>query len=525
MEHWKRLSAGPPDRSFLTEILDGLAVALDCERIHLFRLRERGGFHVLIARSRDLVNIPRASERISHHAVRRMAGRGTSIFVPDARQDRRFRTEESAGGKRTAVSILAIPIFLEGGLYGGVYADHRFQALEDLSATPAAGAWMALLSAALYLRLESLAARRLRRELEAARVSLPRDASRPTGKTKAAAPEPDESTEEVEDLHGFISANPDIRDLFDSIRNLGASDLPILIQGETGTGKGLLARAIHESSTRRDHPFVTLHAATVPEALFESELLGHVRGAFTGAEANYDGVFVRADRGTLLLDEIGETTLEVQKKLLRVLEDGLVRALGAKEPVQVDVRLISTTSRNLEKLVRQGRFRRDLFYRLKGVDLLVPPLRDRREDVLPLALGFLEKHARAAGKKPPELTAGARGRLLRHSWPGNAREVENEMRKLVALGADPIEPRHLSPTLARQGRSGEGDWPSQGSSAWRLDETVELAEREAIVGALKASRGNKSRAAKHLGITRKSLYRRMAKYGIGGEETDAGEAG
>ena len=249
-----------------------------------------------------------------------------------------------------------------------------------------------------------------------------------------------------------------------------------------------------------------------------------MRGAFTGAETSYDGVFVRADRGTLLLDEVGETSLEVQKKLLRVLEDGLVRALGAKEPVQVDVRLISTTSRDLEKLVRQGRFRGDLYYRLKGVDLLVPPLRDRKEDVLPLALRFLEKHARAAGRKLPELTVAARGKLLRHPWPGNVREVENEMRKLVALGADPIEPRHLSPTLARRGRS-EGDWQPSGSSAWRLDETVELAEREAILGALKSARGNKSRAAKHLGITRKSLYRRMAKYGIRGEEADVGAAG
>src|SRR5688572_28334261 len=269
VEHWKRLSAGPPDRSFLTEILDGLAAVLDCERIHLFRLRERGGFHVLIARSRDLVNIPRPSERISHHAVRRMAGKGAPVFVPDARQDRRFRTEVSAGGKRAAISILAIPIFLEGGLYGGVYADHRFQTLEDLSGTPAAAAWMALLSAALYVRLESLAARRLRREIAVARVPHWEPSHAP-GRPTTAAPEPGELTEEVEDLHGFISANPDIRDLFDTIRNLGPSDLPILIHGETGTGKGLLARAIHESSPRSEHPFVTLHAATVPEALFES---------------------------------------------------------------------------------------------------------------------------------------------------------------------------------------------------------------------------------------------------------------
>jgi transcriptional regulator with PAS, ATPase and Fis domain len=205
---------------------------------------------------------------------------------------------------------------------------------------------------------------------------------------------------------------------------------------------------------------------------------------------------------------------DLQKKLLRVLEDGRVRPVGAKTPVQVDVRLVCSTSRDLEKLVRQGKFRRDLYYRLKGAVLEIPPLRERREDVLPLAIQFLQSHARKENCPPPVLAESAHAAFLKHSWPGNTRELENEMRRLVALGHATIRAEDLYAGLGRQGKR---RLEPSGLGGLTLQDAVAQAEREAILNALRLSRGNKSKTAQALGVTRKALYRRMSKYGISGE--------
>jgi DNA-binding NtrC family response regulator len=504
----QRLSEGAPDREFLGEVLDALAVALDCERVFLFRLRPAGGFHVLAARTRDGETLIRPTERMSHHAVRKMARTGAVLFVPDARQDRRYRPVEAQDGRRMAMSILAIPLRWEGEVRGGIYADHRFRPLRPPARDDGTvNGLVAIVLVALRLRETARAARRWKRSGEGGRTVPPeRPGRRLAGLPPAVAPSLDAARREVEEFHALISANPDFRDIFDTLRNLAPSDLPVLLQGETGTGKGLLARALHASSIRRDRPFVPLHAAAVPDTLIESELLGHVKGAFTGADADHEGIFVRADGGTLFLDEVADMSPEFQKKLLRVLEDGRVRALGRKEVVQVDVRLVASTSRDLERLVRQGRFRRDLYFRLKGVVLDVPPLRERREDILPLADLLLARHAAAMARPVPALAEGARARLLRHLWPGNVRELENEMRRLVALGVEDVGTDDLAPGIAGAARHAGG--------GLSLEEAVEAAERDAVVTALRLARGNKSLAARHLGVTRKSLYRRMAKYGI-----------
>jgi DNA-binding NtrC family response regulator len=282
------------------------------------------------------------------------------------------------------------------------------------------------------------------------------------------------------------------------------------VYGETGTGKGLLARAVHLASGRRDQQFLVVSCGALPETLVESELLGHVRGAFTGADLAREGLFVQADGGTLFLDEVGDLTVDMQKKLLRVLEEGEVRPLGAKSARRVDVRLICSAGEDLENLVRLGRFRRDLYFRLKGIVLHLAPLRERREDVLPLAEHFLELHTKETGKRRPELSREVKVRLLGHGWPGNVRELENEMRRVVALGKEPLGPGDL--------KLG----PEKGSMALALadggrtslDEVVHFAERQAVLAALQRTAGNKSQAASELGITRKALYRRLAKYGI-----------
>jgi transcriptional regulator with GAF, ATPase, and Fis domain len=522
----QQLAGRGPVREVLTEIADTLARALGCERIFLFQMRKRGGFHVIVARTHDREDISRPSERVSHQAVRKMVSTDDTLFVADARQDRRYRPEEALQSKKMATSILVIPLRWGGEIQGGIYVDHRFHALTRPSEDDEALEGFVLLAAlALQLRAWSRVGKRATRDRGALAASA-------AGAIDAAGEEPPTSVVEElllrggagkpERFQGLISANPDLRDTFDLIRSLSRSDLPVLVQGETGTGKGLLARAVHDVSTRREKPFVVLHCGAMPRDLIESELLGHVKGAFTGAEADHDGLLLFADGGTLFLDDVADMSFEVQKKLLRVLEDGLVRPVGGKFPRQVDVRIICSASRSVHKLTRQGRFRRDLYFRLKGVVLDIPSLCDRREDILLLAAHFLEHYARRDGRDPAELRNSARLKLLHYNWPGNVRELENEMRRVVALGRETIGGEHLSISLRsrRTGPESSGSSPREPEAT--LQVAVEAAEREAVLNALQASRWNKSRASVQLGITRKSLYRRMAKYGISEDSGDAG---
>lgn len=514
----QQLAGGGPVREVLTEITDTLARALGCERIFLFQMRKRGGFHVVVARSHDREDISRPSERVSHHAVRKMVSTDGTFFVADARKDRRYRPEEVRQSKKMATSILVLPLRWEGEIQGGIYADHRFQMLTCPSEDDDTLEGLVLLAAlALQLRARSRVGKRATRDTGALGATV-------VGATEAPGDEPQPSVVDEllmrggagkpERFQGLISTNPDLRDTFDLIRNLSRSDLPVLVQGETGTGKGLLARAVHDVSTRREKPFVILHCGTIPRELIESELLGHVKGAFTGAETDHDGLLLFADGGTLFLDGVADMSFEVQKKLLRVLEDGLVRPIGGKLPRRVDVRIVCSTSRSLDKLTRQGRFRRDLYFRLKGVVLEIPRLCDRREDILLLASEFLEDYARKDGSDPPELTDSARLKLLHYPWPGNVRELENEMRRLIVLKRGRVGVEHLSISLRSRRRGPEASGSSSHEPEATLREAVEAAEREAVLNALRASRWNKSRASVQLGITRKSLYRRMAKYGI-----------
>ncbi len=246
--------------------------------------------------------------------------------------------------------------------------------------------------------------------------------------------------------HEIIGDSPAMLAVLALLDRIADSSLPVLIQGESGTGKELIARAIHQNSARKGRPFVTENCAAIPETLQESELFGYKRGAFTGADRERKGLFQVADGGTLFLDEVGDMSLAMQKKLLRALQDGEIRPVGGTKTIHVDVRVVSASNRFLPSLVARKEFREDLYYRLNGVTLLLPPLRDRADDVPALATHFLVRVSGEMKREPPRLSSSARDALVAYSWPGNIRELENEVRRCLALlgPADVIEVEHLS---------------------------------------------------------------------------------
>ena len=308
-----------------------------------------------------------------------------------------------------------------------------------------------------------------------------------------------------------IGASPAMRRLFGLMDQIVDSDASVLITGETGTGKEVIARALHLRGARRQAPFVAINCAAVPEALLESELFGHVRGAFTGAASDRKGLFVVAHRGTVFLDEIGEMPLAMQAKLLRVLQERKVRPVGSDREVPFDVRLVCATNRDLESDVDEGRFRRDLFFRIDVVRLPLPPLRSRGGDILLLAQHFLDRYATAAGKRVRGISAPAAERLLAYAWPGNVRELENAMERAVAVTTfEEIVVEDL-PERIRSYKASHvivaSDDPTELAS-------MEQVERRYIERVLDAVGGNKTQAAIILGFDRKTLYNKLERMGL-----------
>lgn len=310
-------------------------------------------------------------------------------------------------------------------------------------------------------------------------------------------------------FEGIIGKSGAMQRIVQTARLVAPSDRPVLIMGESGTGKELIARAIHNNSRRRKQRLVALNCAGLSESILEDELFGHVKGAFTGAQSDREGRFEHADGGTLFMDEIGDMPAAMQAKLLRVLENGEVVRLGSNEPIEVDVRLISATNRNLEQMVADRTFREDLYYRIKGVTITIPPLRDRREDIPLLIYYFLKQAAEEYGKPIEGLEPEVQQALISYGWPGNVRQLKNVIENMVVLAAGDTVGVDLLPAEIKPRHADVGDINSLAGIS------IEQAEKVLIRNTLKMTGGNREQAAKMLGIGERTLYRKIKEYDIG----------
>jgi transcriptional regulator with PAS, ATPase and Fis domain len=322
---------------------------------------------------------------------------------------------------------------------------------------------------------------------------------------------------EVERKYAFdriIGSSPAMNRVFEVMEKVAETDATVLITGETGTCKDLVARAIHYSGARKEERFLAQNCSALPDTLLESELFGHMRGAFTGAHADKKGLLVVAHRGTVFLDEVGETHPGMQVRLLRVLQDGEIRPLGSSDPRKVDVRIVAATNRDLRKEVEEGRFREDLFYRLRVVEIEIPPLRERRSDIPLLAHTFLDASSQRMGRKLTGFTNAAMDRLVSYSWSGNVRELENEIERTAALAgdADTVTVDMLSSHI--RGAIPDADPRIDDlPPGMMLNAAVDALKRRMILDALSET-GSKTRAAEQLGIPRQSLQKMMKRLGL-----------
>jgi len=538
----KRLAQELDPQRLLEYILDSAILLTGAERGFLLLLPpgappDADALEVVVARNIDHETIRNRHNKVSHGIARQVLQTGESLLSLDAMEDERYRSYLSVHNLRLR-SILCVPLRAAGapaagdpgappprGL-GALYLDNRFRSGAfgegDLAALEAFAdqACLALGNARV---MEDL--RRSREELLAsqARVEelnrkLEEELKRTAGALRATEETVQRQRRALKDRNQFaniIGHGAALERVFAMMERVLDNDVPVLIQGESGTGKELVARAIHYCGARRDAEFVAVNCASIPATLIESELFGHVRGAFTGADRDRRGVFEVAHRGTLLLDEVGDMPFEMQVKLLRALQSGEVQKVGDTRRVRVDVRVLAATNRDLRQLVADGRFREDLFYRLNVVPIVVPPLRERIEDVPVLVQHFLDAD-RAAGLTQVERARPDVLRLLAaYEWPGNIRELATVV-KNASLFADGTELtlQDLSnfPEILAAGQRGLKKQRDErrGGAVRPLAEL----EREAIIEALAHFGGNKKKTAEQLGIDRRTLYNKIETYGI-----------
>jgi transcriptional regulator with GAF, ATPase, and Fis domain len=493
----------------LDQVIDTLIEMTDAERGFLLLFEDGGSrLEVVVARNFDQSTLAGDDIEVSRSIAEKAARSGDVVLAVDAALDQRFDEAASVAAMRLR-SVLALPLRQKGRITGTIYLDHRFrrgafddeavELVRELADIAAVAIENARLAEENRRKQEEIAAlnRRLEQEVvekEAELVSV-----------RAKLPERDGLRHAYESI---VGRSPAMIEMLDTLDRATDTDYPVVIQGESGTGKELVARALHDNGHRREATFVPINCGAVPEQLLESELFGHTRGSFTGADRNRRGLFEVADGGTLFLDEVADTSLAMQAKLLRVLQEGEVRRIGEERVRRVDVRVVAASNKSLRDMVAEGTFREDLFYRLSVLNIRVPPLRERVEDMSELAEHILD---RLTGDGPtPSLTKAALARLCGYDWPGNVRELENELARASALGDSVIDVDDLSARVARatpRQRTTRGD-------DLRIKPQVESLERTLVESAMERTNGNQTAAAKLLGLSRYGLQKKLKRYGI-----------
>ncbi|MBZ4419839.1 sigma 54-interacting transcriptional regulator [Myxococcus sp. RHSTA-1-4] len=485
--------------AFLQTLMDRIAASMQADRGTLWLLDPAR--RELFSRAAHLPEVSQIRVKLGQGVAGTVAELGQAINVPDPRGERRFFADiDRMTGYRTN-SLLAVPLRdADGALYGVLQVLNRrggdnFTA-EDTERLTAIASQVstALQSTTLYQELQ-----RAKDQPQA-----------PVGYF----------------FNHIIGESPQLQSIYRLVRKAAPTDATVLLRGESGCGKELFARAIHVNGPRRDQPFIKVDCAALPATLIENELFGHERGAFTGADHRVPGKFEAANGGTVFIDEIGELPLPVQGKLLRVIQDREFERVGGTQAVKVDVRIVAATHRDLARMVAEGRFREDLYYRIKVVEVVLPPLRERgAEDIERLARHFVATVARRNRLPPPKLSAAALERLKRYRWPGNVRELENCIESAVVLCEGEILEEHLplpnvdrpapAPVTAAPALPAPDEERAPGEAAGLLP--LAEVERRHILRVLDAVKGNRTAAARVLEIGRNTLARKLKEYGLGDE--------
>nr|HEX4313478.1 sigma 54-interacting transcriptional regulator [Kofleriaceae bacterium] len=509
----RRLNTEADVSRILDEVLDTAIELTAAERGFLLLRQADGELHPVASRNFAAEDL---APSLSRSIAERAAQSGEPVITVDAGVDERFGAAASVAALRLR-SVLVVPLRQRGGVIGCIYVDHRLRggAFDDTAAATLSeladlGA-IAIENARLAADLRRTTSHNEALAQQLASELAERDAE--LVRTRAQLPDRDRLRHRFERIVGRA---PVMVRMLELVERAAATALPVVIVGESGTGKELVARALHDHGARAAAPFVALNCSAVPEPLLESELFGHARGAFTGAERDRRGLFEVADGGTLFLDEIADTGAAMQSKLLRVLQDGVIRRVGDSKTRRVDVRVVVATQRPLAELAAAGTFRDDLRYRLEVIAIPVPPLRDRDGD-LPLLVDALLAQL-CAGRTPPRLTRAALRALSQHRWPGNVRELENALARGVAMGGDGIDLTDLPETIA--GAAGRPEPAKPGSDDLRLRPALAATEQAYIAAAMTRAKGNQTVAARLLGLSRFGLQKKLRRLGPEAEADD-----
>ncbi|HEV3031198.1 MAG TPA: sigma 54-interacting transcriptional regulator, partial [Polyangia bacterium] len=509
----KRLNSELRLPRLLELIVDTVIELTDAERGFLLLEDDSGELVVKVARNIDQKTLETEEFELSRSIARRAAAGGEPIVTIDAAGDTRFREALSVSDLHLR-SVLAVPLVVKGRAVGTIYADHRLRkgVFDDddvrFVIDVADQAAIAIENARLLAEL-----RRRERQVEALNRRLEVELAARGEELSGMKQELRENREALAvryDYRNIVGRTPRMLELFRLLDRLTDTALPVVIQGESGTGKELVARAIHFNGPRKDRPFVSENCAAIPETLLESTLFGYARGAFTGAERDTRGLFEVADGGTLFLDEVGEMSPAMQGKLLRVLQEGEFRRVGGERTHKVDVRIVVATNRDLQRMVEEGKFRQDLYFRLAVARISLPPLRERREDIPLIVEHLLSKRAANAATPAKPLDPAALARLVAYRWPGNVRELENEITRAHALSGERIAVADLSPAVAASGQA-EAVAPTDFDNLL-LKPRVERLERSLLREALGRSGNNQTKAAELLGLSRFGLQKKLKRY-------------